>query len=246
MRLITPILAMMLCATALPAAAQDEESSGPWTVSGGAWVLSDYVWRGVSQTQENPAFQGELSVAHESGFYVGAWTTTVDFTAAGAEDDGIDYELDGTIGWAGDLSDSLSLDVYFTRIIYPGFNEGYNYNFNEFTAELGFAEHYTAGVVYSDDAINLGGSGIYYKLAGDWDLGDSGFSLGAAVGHYDLSDALDDSYSDYLVSLSRSFGPVNASLMFTDTSGYSDVLAEGLGDASLADGRVALQVGVEF
>lgn len=246
MRLTTPILAMMLCATALPAAAQDEEASGPWTFSGGAWALSDYVWRGVSQTQENPAFQAEFAVAHESGFYVGAWATTVDFTAAGDEDDGIDYELDGYIGWAGDLGDSVSLDVYFTRLVYPGFNEGYDYNFNEFTAELGFAEHYTASVVYSDDAINLGGSGIYYNLAGEWELGDSGFALGAALGHYDLGDALDDSYSDYLVSLSRSFGPMTASLMYTDTSGYSEVLAEGLGDASLADGRLALQIGVEF
>lgn len=246
MRLTKTLLALLLCAPALPALAQDEESSGPFTFSGGAWVLSDYVWRGVSQTQENPAFQAEFAVAHESGFYVGAWTTTVDFTPSGAEDDGIDYELDTYVGWSGDLTDTLNLDLTFTRLVYPGYNEGYNYNYNEFSAALGFAEHYTATVIYSDDAINLGGSAVYYNLAGEWELGDSGFALGAAIGHYDLDDALDDSYEDYLVSLSRSFGPVSASLMYTDTSGYSDLLAEGLGDASLADGRVALMVGVEF
>lgn len=246
MRLTKTLLALLLCAPALPALAQDEESSGPFTVSGGAWVLSDYVWRGVSQTQEDPAFQAEISVAHESGFYIGAWATTVDFTPAGAEDDGIDYELDAYIGWAGDLSDSVNLDLNFTRLTYPGHNPGYNYEFSEFSAALGFAEHYTATVVYSDDAINLGGEGIYYNLAGEWELGDSGFTFGAAAGHYDLDDALGDSYQDYLLSLSRSFGPVTAALMYTDTSGYSEALAEGLGDASLAGSRVALSLGVEF
>lgn len=246
MRLNKTLLALLLCAPALPALAQDEESSGPFTVSGGAWVLSDYVWRGVSQTQEDPAFQAEIAVAHESGFYIGAWTTTVDFTPEGAEDDGIDYELDTYIGWAGDLTDTLSLDLTFTRLIYPGYNEGYNYNFNEFSAALGFAENYTATVVYSDDAVNLGGKGIYYNLAGEWELGDSGFALGAGVGHYDLDDALGDSYEDFMVSLSRSFGPVSTSLMYTDTSGYSELIASGMGDSRLADGRLALMVGVEF
>ena len=246
MRVTKPLIAMLLCAAAAPALAQDAGSDGPFTVSGGAWALSEYVWRGVSQTQENPAFQAEIGVAHESGFYVGLWGTTVDFTPAGAEDDGIDYELDASIGWSGDLSETVNLDLFFTRIIYPGFNEGYDINFNEYTAALGFANHYTATVVYSDDAINLGGSGIYYNLAGEWELGDSGFALGAAVGHYDLSDALDDSYNDYAVTLSRSFGRLDAVLMYTDTNGYSDVLADALGDASLADGRVSLSLGVAF
>ena len=246
MRLTKTLLALLLCAPALSAFAQDEESTGPISVSGGVTVLSDYVWRGVSQTQEDPALQAEFAVAHESGFYVGAWATTVDYTAEGDEDDGIDYELDVYLGWAGDLTETLNLDVTFTRIMYPGYNEGYDINYNEFAAALGFGGNYTATVAYSDDIVNLGGKGIYYNLAGEWELGDSGFALGAAIGHYDLDDALDDSYEDYAISLSRAFGPVNAALTYTDTSGYSDLIAEGMGDRSLADGRVALSLGVEF
>ncbi|NLB12822.1 MAG: hypothetical protein GX826_02220, partial [Gammaproteobacteria bacterium] len=44
-------LAAALAFAAAPALAQDE---APWTVSGGAWIVSDYVWRGVSQSQEDP------------------------------------------------------------------------------------------------------------------------------------------------------------------------------------------------
>lgn len=246
MRLTKTLLALLLCAPALPAFAQDDEATGPISYSGGVTVLSDYVWRGVSQTQENPAVQAEFEVAHENGFYAGVWTTTVDFIPSGEEDDGVDYELDGYIGWAADLTDTLSLDLSFTRVIYPGANDGYDYNYNEYTAALGFGGNYTATVSYSDDIANLGGKGIYYNLAGEWELGDSGFALGAAVGHYDLEDVLDDSYEDYAISLARAFGPVNAALTYTDTSGYSELIAEGMGDRSLADGRVVLSLGVEF
>ncbi|MBP9696099.1 MAG: hypothetical protein KBD58_02690, partial [Thermomonas sp.] len=74
----------------------------------------------------------------------------------------------------------------------------------------------------------------------------SGFDLKAQVGHYDLNDAVGDSYNDFQVGLGRSFGPLRADLLYTDTSSYGEALSEGLDDASQADGRVSLQLTWEF
>src|SRR5690606_41609561 len=65
-------------------------------------------------------------------------------------------------------------------------------------------------------------------------------TLGLQAGHYDLDAAAGDSYSDWLVSLDRDFGPINARLQYTDTSSYSELVAESVGDSRLADGRVAV------
>lgn len=56
-----------------PAYAQDEEPTEPFTVSGGATLVSDYRFRGVSQSDEDLAVQGTITISHESGLYVGTW-----------------------------------------------------------------------------------------------------------------------------------------------------------------------------
>ncbi|NLW06331.1 MAG: hypothetical protein GX029_14105, partial [Pseudomonadaceae bacterium] len=83
-------LAAVLSAAALPALAQDAGAEPAWSFGGEVVAASDYVWRGVSQTMEDPALQLEAYVEHESGFYVGGFASNVDF---GDPDDGIDYEL---------------------------------------------------------------------------------------------------------------------------------------------------------
>ncbi len=56
---------------ATPAHAQSDAGASPVTVNGSATLTSDYRFRGVSQTDENMAVQGGLTLSHESGFYVG-------------------------------------------------------------------------------------------------------------------------------------------------------------------------------
>lgn len=237
-------LAATLAATALPAFAQDGGADPAWAVSGEVTAASDYVWRGVSQTMEDPALQVELVLEHQSGFYAGGFASNVDF---GDSEDGIDYEVNGFIGWAGELGAGTELDVFVSRVAYPGHNGAdYDIDYTEIEANLAFAEYWNVGVAYSPDIFNLGGKGWYYTAGAAFPLGDSGFTLGAQAGHYDLDDAAGDSYSDWLVSLDRDFGPVNAKLQYTDTSGYGELLSESVGDARLADGRVALLVSWAF
>lgn len=230
-------VAAVLAATALPALAQ-EADAGAWSFGGEVVAASDYVWRGVSQTMEDPALQVEAYVEHASGFYVGGFASNVDF---GDPDDGIDTELSGFVGWNGALGGNAELDVFLSRTVYPGHNGAeYDIDYTELEATVTFAEQYHVGVAYSPDIFNLGGKGWYYYAGAALPLGDTGLTLGLQAGHYDLDDAAGDSYSDWLVSLDRDFGPINAKLQYTDTSSYSEALSEAVGDASVADGRVAL------
>jgi uncharacterized protein (TIGR02001 family) len=239
------IVALLLALASTSVWAQ-EEDEGAWNVGGGVWLLSDYVWRGVSQTQEDPALQAEIYVEHASGFYGGVWASQIDFTAAGEEPDGIHYEIDPYVGWNHEFSDSLSLDLTFTKVLYPGSAPDYDFDYDEFEAALGFGGHYEASIAYSDDIFNLGGSGIYYHLQGEWELDDAGLSFVAGVGHYDLDDAAGDSYQDWMLALGKSFDAVKIELQVTDTASYGEALQEALDEARLADARAALVLSWEF
>ena len=69
----------LLAAALLPLGASAELSS-TWTLT------SDYVFRGVSQTAEDPALQGSIDYEGESGGYVGLWGSNVDFDNCCDED----------------------------------------------------------------------------------------------------------------------------------------------------------------
>lgn len=80
-----------LAFAASPAAAEDAPASSI-TVSGGATLVSDYRFRGISQTDKRAAIQGTFTIAHASGFYATVWGSSVDdyVTASGQSHQEID------------------------------------------------------------------------------------------------------------------------------------------------------------
>jgi uncharacterized protein (TIGR02001 family) len=243
MRLPTTCLLLALAASPALALAQDADDEATWTVEGSVSVMSDYVWRGVTQTDGKPSLQGEFAVSHASGVYAGVWAANADFDDP---DDGIDHEIDVYLGWAGELADGVELDLAVARAMYPGANEGYELDYTEFTANLSFAEYYTVGVAYSPDIYQLGEKGIYYSALAEYPLGESGFGLKLGAGWYDLDAAAGDSYGDWLVGVTRSFGPIDAELQYTNTFSYGEALSENLDDASKAGSQVSLLLGWSF
>lgn len=89
---------------------------GPLGVSGSIALLSDYRFRGVSQTDEELAIQGGFSVGHESGAYVGAWASNLSGWGTFV---GSNTELDLYGGYALELG-AATLDVGVTWYMYPG------------------------------------------------------------------------------------------------------------------------------
>jgi uncharacterized protein (TIGR02001 family) len=78
MRMINLGLSALAFATiATPALAEDAPASD-FTVTGGATVVTDYRFRGISQTNEKFAVQGTIGVSHSSGLYIGTWGSSID------------------------------------------------------------------------------------------------------------------------------------------------------------------------
>lgn len=106
---------------AVPAQAQDAEAAGDFTVSGYVEGVSDYRWRGVSTSDGDFAIQGSLNVNHSSGFYVGAWASTI---AEDADNVYGDIELDLYAGWTGEVASGLTADAGLYYYSYPNGHVG--------------------------------------------------------------------------------------------------------------------------
>ncbi|WP_375271893.1 TorF family putative porin [Sphingomonas sp.] len=110
--------ALALSGLATPALAQEETAPPkPITVSGSVGLVSDYRFRGVSQSDEQLAIQGGLTIAHESGVYIGTWGSNL---AGWGTFGGANMELDLIAGYKTTLSEGVALDVGATWYMYPG------------------------------------------------------------------------------------------------------------------------------
>ncbi len=102
---------------AAPATANPAAPPSAITVSGSVAIASDYRFRGVSQSDRQMAVQGGLTIAHESGFYVGTWASNL---AGWGTFGGANMELDLIGGYKTKLGDGATLDAGLTWYMYPG------------------------------------------------------------------------------------------------------------------------------
>lgn len=223
-------------AAAMPAMAlaQDGGSPLPGSFSANVALTNDYVFRGVSQTDGDPAIQGGFDWDSGAGFYIGTWASSLEF----GNDASI--ELDLYAGYSGSI-DNFSYDVGFLYYLYPstsspGINmwevygsAGYDFG----PAAVNFGINYTpdntgptnndASVYYSGsisapitDLLSISGGIGYSALEGAQNYTD--WNVGATLSVYDWFD-LDARYYDtdyeavcgtlcdarFVVTISKSF-----------------------------------------
>lgn len=223
------LLALALASMCTSAMAEDE-STNPF--SGTVGVVSDYVFRGVSQTDTDPAVQLGVAFNHESGFFAGAWASGVDF----GEGSDANTEVDLYLGFGLDASESVSLSGQVVGYFYPGTDSDLDYA--ELLLSATFIDLVTLSVGYSNDVFASDETGIYYGASISHGFAES-WTISAATGLYDFNrgvygDDLPDSYIDYSVTLGKNVGPLDFSLALHDTN---DDAVELYGDR-LADARV--------
>lgn len=110
-------------------------------------VVSDYVFRGASQTNEDPALQGGIDADFGNGFYAGTWASTVDFG------DDTDAEIDLYGGYRAEAG-GVALDFGVVGYLYVNQPGGSDYSFMEFKAAASRAvgpATFGAAVYYSPD-----------------------------------------------------------------------------------------------
>lgn len=141
------------CAEEVEVEVEEDTDWFPGSLSGNATVVTDYSFRGVSQTDRGFAIQGGFDWAHESGFYLGLWGSPVHFGDAYLEGDFYG-------GYANSVGD-FSYDVNVIGYVYPQFSEA---NYVEFVAkgnyDFGFMST-NVGLVGSPDYYGTLGTGFY-------------------------------------------------------------------------------------
>lgn len=179
-------------------------------------VVWDYDFRGISQSSGNPALQLGTTFAHDSGLYVGAWGSTIDFGPGDPE-----VELDFYGGFAGgDATESIAYDV---GIIYYTYVSKSDYNFAEVYAGI-TKGWFNAKVSYGWDFANVGEDAFYVETNGTFPM-SSGLSLLAHIGYSDGSywdEGYGDGYFDWSVGLSYGFKNFTGTVKYIDGSDLPD------------------------
>ena len=154
MKYLNLIPAAVLAVLAVPAAAQEEEPPKAVTVSGSVGLVSDYRFRGVSQSDENLAIQGGITIAHESGVYIGTWGSNL---AGWGTFGGANMELDLVAGVKFPIGEGGTIDIGATWYMYPsGFdNTDFIEPYVKFSGTAG-PVNLTAGVAYAPKQEALG------------------------------------------------------------------------------------------
>jgi uncharacterized protein (TIGR02001 family) len=162
-------------------------------LSSNVGVTSNYLWRGLEQTNGQAAVSGGIDYEHQSGFYVGTWVSNADW----AEE--MTYELDIYGGYTGELNKIL-YDVGFVHYAYPdSLNDT---DFTEINASLSYGA-FTLGYAVLADAQDVDfGDDSYISLSADFtiasDIGLS-FHLGTGTDEFYAG----ESFVNYGASLSK-------------------------------------------
>lgn len=91
------------------------------TLTGNVGLYSQYIFRGLTQTNGDPALQGGLDYSHSSGLYAGMWMSNVSWLRDfGAYSNGASLEMDFYGGYKGAISGDFGFDVGLLQYYYPG------------------------------------------------------------------------------------------------------------------------------
>jgi uncharacterized protein (TIGR02001 family) len=228
MRLSQGLAALVLLASASMAHAE---------LTGNLTAVSDYNWRGISQSAGDPAIQGGIDWASDNGFYAGTWASNVDF----GDEAGADIEVDLYAGFGG--GEEVTWNVGAIYYWYPGADA--DLDFPEIYASLGW-QFLTGKISYSNDFGNSSESAFYYEVNGSWEL-PANFGANAHFGYSD-GDAIDlfyeDSYFDWSVGVTYGLGNFTLGLKYADGSDL-DIL-DGFTDENNSEGVVIFSVGTTF
>ena len=193
--------------------AADPAPAPDFVVTGNFGVTSDYRFRGISQNNLDPAFQGGFDVAHSSGLYVGTWGSNVSAWTAGVGS----LELDLYGGYKTEIA-GFGLDVGAISYTYPGSKKDYKADTQE--AYVGitygpatFKTSYTLGKNYFATTNSAGFAGsargtLYYDLSLSQEIAPkltasahAGYTDYKNDGAYIAGNAGKLSYADYNVGL---------------------------------------------
>jgi uncharacterized protein (TIGR02001 family) len=227
--------------------AQAADASGPF--SGGVALTSDYRFRGVSQSDNNPAVQGWVQYDHASGAFANLWLSTIDLNDEAFYDSSV--EIDLTAGYNFKLGENTGATVKAVYYWYADadtpagapdydyweFAVGANHDYGKLSVhtELAYSPDFFAE---SGDAWALSG-GASYPITDSFLFFTGGLTASANLGHQWLEIAPDYLYYD--IGLSTSWKNISLDLRWVDND-----LSNTECGLDVCDGGVVVTVSAAF
>lgn len=206
------------------------------TLTSNVSLVSDYLYRGISQTGTKPAIQGGFDYARTSGFYAGVWGSSISWISDGALATNAGLELDTYFGFKNSFAGDFSYDIGFLRYNYPSatYVNPIPANFakadtDEVYGALGYKwlllkYSYSLGDTFT---VSQARGTSYVDLSANYPIADTGITLGAHFGRQSYKGTsasnlkalgADPSYSDYKLSVTKDFSGFVLGLTYSKTN----------------------------
>jgi uncharacterized protein (TIGR02001 family) len=202
--------------------AQTKAPEPDYTASVNVGGVTDYRYRGISQSRLKPAIQGGADFAHKSGFYIGTWASSIKWVKDAGGDANAEVDLYGGYKFT---AGPVGLDVGVLRYLYPGSALPVNPD----TTELYVAGTWgPATLKYSHAVTNLFGffdskNSYYVDLNATFETGFWGLTFVPHIGYQRVAHNSNFSYTDWSLGLGKDFGngfSVSLAYVDTNTSNY--------------------------
>ena len=248
MKFALATLTAALALTALPTVVRAEDAP---STSYNIGVVTDYRYRGISQSRLKPALQGGVDYSNPNGVYLGTWLSTIKWTKDAGGGGDVEWDLYG--GYKGEIVKDVAYDVGGLYYFYPGNKLGsvtglVNANTFEIYGAVTFGPltvKYSNALTNTFGNVNSKNSG-YLDLSASFDLG-SGFNLAPHIGHQEIKGTTGLSYTDYSLTLGKDMGggiSLSAALVGTDAS--KTLYVTPAANGSKFTGKNALVLGAKF
>jgi uncharacterized protein (TIGR02001 family) len=185
------------------------------SLEGAVVVTSDYVFRGVSQTDGTAAAQADLHVRSDGGWFAGLWTSTVDPPPG----DVASYEVDLYAGRSWEVADRWVASVSYIHYMYPNTPARHQYDSDEGSVSARFDDRIALTATYSPNAIRYATGGwsararmLAYELSLRQPLGGP-VALVGGIGYYDTRALFNAAYAAWNLGLSAHASPFDFTLM---------------------------------
>lgn len=220
------LAALALFALAAPVHAADAPTAGEptpeYSLTANVTLASQYRYRGLMQTNNQPAIQGGFDFTHASGLYLGNWNSSISWLNDSNSKVSAPVEMDFYGGYKGNLAPDVPFDLGVLQYYYPGdYPSGYTSpDTTELYAGLGYGP---VLFKYSIAMTNLFGFADskysqYFDLSGNFDTGFWGLTVNAHVGRQTVRNVTDGAYTDWKLGLTKDFGQGLAiSIAYIDT-----------------------------
>lgn len=219
------LVAVLGALCAMPVLAADAPASS-FTPSANVAIVSNYLYRGISQTGAMPALQGGFDLAHDSGAYIGVWSSSISWISDAGSATNAGTEFDTYLGYKGTAGD-VGYDVGFLRYNYPGVYTATPADTNEVYAAVTYSI-LTAKVSYAlgdTFGISEAKGTTYMELNANYPIGETGYTLSGHVGNQTYKGATADAntagsltYTDYKVGVTKDFSGYVVGLAYSTTN----------------------------